>query len=357
MKKLFIFAIATILIIGCNSNAETTQESNSTQDSTENLALVETQKFHLQNFKHYITVHGVVQTENMAMVNAEAQGKIDQILISEGQEVAKGQTLAIINGDIIKKNIAELENRLNLAQTVFERQERLWNQNIGSEIQYLQAKTERDALQKSLQTAQEQLSKTLIKAPFSGTIDEVFPKQGEYTAPGSPFFRLINLNDVYIKADVSENYLNNIAEGDSVWVTIPNLNNTEFKSVISRIGDFINPANRTFKIRLNIKNSNQVLKPNMLAELKINDYTNDSVMVLPDNIIMRGAQNKVYVFEANQQSDNLALVEKLNLEIGRSYNNQVEILSGVKPGAQLIVKGARSVQEGEKVNTQSNNAI
>jgi membrane fusion protein (multidrug efflux system) len=291
------------------------------------------------------------------MINAESQGKIESISINEGQKVNKGQVLATINGDVIRRSIAELENRLELAQTIFERQEKLWKQNIGSEIQYLQAKNERDALQKSLQTAQEQLSMTVIKAPFSGVIDEVFPKEGEYTAPGAPFFRLINLDNVYIKADVSESYISSIGVGDSVDVIMPNSEVAVIRTSISRVGDFINPDNRTFKIRLDVPNKNYLLKPNMLAEINIRDYNNDSTLVIPENLILQGAQSKLYVFAAEMQNNGTAIVSKKVLKVGLTYNNEVEITSGLAPGTKIVDKGARSIQDGELVEVISNNQL
>lgn len=318
-------------------------------DTTKKLSLVTLKESEQKRFEHFFKVYGTVQTDNMAMINAETQGKIESIWIEEGTKVSKGQKLAQINADVIRRSIAELENRLELAQTVFERQERLWNQNIGSEIQYLQAKNDRDAIKKSLQTAQEQLAITTITAPFNGVIDEVFPKEGEYTAPGAPFFRLVNLEKVYIKADISENYLGKIKEGDSVIVEVPNVKDATFQTSISRIGDFINPDNRTFKIKLELKNTSNILKPNMLAEISIRDYQNDSAVVIPENLILQGAQNEYFVYTLNTTSENTGVAQKAQLEIGKSYNNEVEILKGLPANTMVIDKGARSIQNGEVV--------
>jgi len=385
MKKvLFIISIVTLLTACSNNGTENTgdlgkliaerdaakskkdsisaaiailENQITALDTTKKLSLVSLVEFQPKKFEHFVKVYGVVKTDNMAMLNAESQGKIESIKINEGDKVKKGQTLAIINGDMIRRSIAELENRLELAQTVFERQEKLWKQNIGSEIQFLQAKNDRDAMQKSLQTTQEQLSKTIIKAPFSGVIDEVFPKEGEYTAPGAPFLRLINLEQVYIKAEVSESYISSIGFGDSVDVILPNTDKAVIRTSITRVGDFINPDNRTFKIRLDIPNKDGMLKPNMLAEINIRDYNNDSTLVLPENLILQGAGNKFYVFEAEIQSNGIAKVSKRELSAGLTYNNQVEIISGLKPGAKIVEKGARSIQEGELVEVISNKQL
>lgn len=318
-------------------------------DTNKKLQLVTLQETKTQTFEHYFTVYGEVNTDRMAMVNTETQGKLESIKVQEGDRVSKGQVLAVQNADVIRKNIAELENRLELAQTVFERQERLWKKNIGSEIEYLRAKNDRDALKKSLQTAQEQLSMAVVKAPFSGVVDEVFPKEGELAAPGSPLLRLINLDDVYIKADVSENYIGKVKEGDTVEVKIPNADNEIIRTTVARIGDFINPANRTFKIRLNIPNKKGDLKPNMLAEIHIRDYVNDSTVVIPENLILLGAQDKRYVFVATLGEDDLAEVKKQPVQVGLMYKNNVEILKGLSGGEFIVDKGARSIQAGEFV--------
>lgn len=318
-------------------------------DSTKKFSVVTVIEASPTKFERFFTVHGVLETDQNAVITAQSMGKIESIRVKEGQQVSKGQVLALINADVLKKQIAELENRMELAQTVYERQEKLWKQNIGSEIQYLQAKNDRDAFKKSLQLLNEQYELTVVKAPFSGKIDEILPKEGETVSMGSPIFRLINLSEVYIKADVAENNLNSIHIGDTVFVTFPSYNQRKVQSVVSRIGDFINPNNRTFKIRVNVPNPDLSLKPNMLAELHIRDFVLDSVITIPENVIIDGADNMKYVFVANQNDDEFATVVKKDVTIESTYKKIAAISQGLNGGDRVVYKGARSIQDGQRV--------
>lgn len=318
-------------------------------DSTKKFSVVTVIEASPTKFERFFTVHGVLETDQNAVITAQSMGKIESIRVKEGQQVSKGQVLALINADVLKKQIAELENRMELAQTVYERQEKLWKQNIGSEIQYLQAKNDRDAFKKSLQLLNEQYELTIVKAPFSGKIDEILPKEGETVSMGSPIFRLINLSEVYIKADVAENNLNSIRIGDTVFVTFPSYNQRKVQSVVSRIGDFINPNNRTFKIRVNVPNPDLSLKPNMLAELHIRDFVLDSVITIPENVIIDGADNMKYVFVANQNDDEFATVVKKDVTIESTYKKIAAISQGLNGGDRVVYKGARSIQDGQRV--------
>lgn len=318
-------------------------------DSTKKFSVVTVIEASPTKFERFFTVHGVLETDQNAVITAQSMGKIESIRVKEGQQVSKGQVLALINADVLKKQIAELENRMELAQTVYERQEKLWKQNIGSEIQYLQAKNDRDAFKKSLQLLNEQYELTVVKAPFSGKIDEILPKEGETVSMGSPMFRLINLSEVYIKADVAENNLNSIHIGDTVFVTFPSYNQRKVQSVVSRIGDFINPNNRTFKIRVNVPNPDLSLKPNMLAELHIRDFVLDSVITIPENVIIDGADNMKYVFVANQNDDEFATVVKKDVTIESTYKKIAAISQGLNGGDRVVYKGARSIQDGQRV--------
>src|SRR5690606_18584481 len=259
-----------------------------------------------------------------------------------------GQTLMVINADLIKKNIAEVETRLELAQTTFERQERLWKQNIGSEMQFLQAKNNRDALKNSLQTLQEQLDKTIIKAPFSGVVDAIFTKQGEMVSPGVPVLRLVNLNTMYLKSDVSENYINNIKVGDSVKVSFPSLSGETMFAQISRIGQFVDPNNRTFVIQVDLPNKNGILKPNLLAEISILDFKMDSAIVLPNSLIMQGTGGTEYVF-ITEKEGNITKAKKQLIKTGMSYNNEILVFNGLSEKAEVVNKGARSLEDGQAV--------
>ena len=245
-------------------------------------------------FKHYIALQGMVASDKNALLRPEMGGTIQRILVKEGQRVSKGQTLVQLDASAFNDKVTELKTQLNLAKTTYERQERLWSQKIGSEIQYLNAKTQKERLENSLNSLYTQIRKMKIRAPFSGVIDAVFPKVGELTSPQSPVIRLLNLNKVYIEADVPEAYLTAIKKGTTVLIDFVSINK-QVRAKIDEIGNYINPNNRSFKIKIQLLNKDHSIKPNLLAELKINDFTAKGV-VLPANIIQMNQNEEQFVF-------------------------------------------------------------
>ena len=324
----------------------------SSLDTNKKFTLVRTEKPEVKRFDHYFTVHGIAQTDQNITINAQAQGQVDVIKVKEGDKVFKGQTIAVQNTDILKKNLNELETRLNLAQTVFERQEKLWKQKVGSEMQFLQAKNNRDALKNSMQTLQEQIEMANIIAPFAGIVDEVFAKEGELPNPGIGIIRLINLDKMYIEADVSEKMLSKINVGDKVNVRFPSID-YYVESTIKSMGNFINPNNRTFKMVVDVTNNNGNLKPNLLAEIDVIDFTADSAVVVPSNLLLQGSGGKNYVFVATNNNGVVEAVKKA-VEIKMSFKQESLIASGIKANDNIISKGARSIKDGETVEISNN---
>jgi len=302
------------------------------------------------NFAHYFTVQGVVEAEHNAQIFPEAAAIITDIHVKEGDRVQKGQTLITLEHRVVSSSIDEAKTALDLSKTLYDKQKRLWDQKIGSEVQYLQAKTNYEAAQERLQTLEAQSALYEIKAPFAGIVDEITPKVGEMANPIAPAIRLINMDDVYIKADVTEGYINKIKAGDSVDVTFPSLgiNRT---SVITRKGNFINPNNRTFKIRIDLKNNGLEVKPNLLADLKIRDYEADSTISIPSNLIQQTPSGEEFVYVLQGTGDT-ATAQKVMVKSGVSYDNDTEIMSGLKPGDVLIDKGARSIKDGDLVSVK-----
>ena len=321
-------------------------------DTNKKFTLVRTEKPEVKRFDHYFTVHGIAQTDQNITINAQAQGQVDVIKVKEGDKVSKGQTIAVQNTDILKKNLNELETKLSLAQTVFERQEKLWKQKVGSEMQFLQAKNNRDSLKYSMQTLQEQIEMANIIAPFAGIVDEVFAKEGELPNPGIGIIRLINLDKMYIEADVSEKMLSKINVGDKVNVRFPSID-YYVESTIKRTGNFINPNNRTFKIVVEVTNNNGNLKPNLLAEIDVIDFTADSVVVVPSNLLLQGSGGKNYVFVATNNNGVVEAVKKA-VEIKMSFKQESLIASGIEANDNIISKGARSIKDGEIVEISNN---
>jgi len=316
-----------------------------------NLAVVTTTNLDRTLFEHYVTIQGVVETEKNAQLFPEAQGRIKQILVKEGDKVSAGQKLMILDDKVVRNSIQELENQLALAETVFQKQKNLWDQKIGSEIQFLEAKTQRDGLQRSLETARAQLDMYHVKAPFSGIVDEVIPKVGEMASPAMPAFRLINLDKVYIKGDVSESYLGKIKEGDSVAVKLPSLDRKVW-ATIDRIGNYINPNNRSFKITVNIDNESGMMKPNLLAEIDIRDFVADSAIVLPSSIIQEDSEGNSFVMQVDNSGTPGPVARKTVVETGKTFKGQTLIMGGLKGSEKLIDKGGRTVKDGEEIKIQ-----
>ncbi|HYH56685.1 MAG TPA: efflux RND transporter periplasmic adaptor subunit, partial [Anseongella sp.] len=224
----------------------------------------------LRPFEHYIQVQGRVESEDNIIVSAESPGVIRNILVREGQRVSKGQVLAELDNKVLRSSIAELQTALNLANTTYERQKNLWDQNIGTEFQFLQAKNNKERLEQQLNTLNEQIDMTRIKSPINGTVDAVISKVGENAAPGSPSFRVVNFSDLSVNASITDSYAGMIKTGDEVIVSFPDIK-TEIRSKVSFVSRVIDPDSRTFEIEVKIPSLDQY-KPNMVAVLKIVDY-------------------------------------------------------------------------------------
>lgn len=300
-------------------------------------------------FKHYVEIQGNVNTKENLVIYPEYSGVLTKVLVQEGQMVSKGQLLATIDDGGLNQQLSQMETQLALAKTTFERQERLWKDKIGSEIQYLQAKTNYEAQQKSVNQLKQQLEKTTITAPFSGVIDEILSEQGQVVAPGmNQLFRIINLSNMYVDAEIPENYITNIKVGTKVNVYFPVLNDTII-SEVRQVGNYINPNNRTFKIEIAINNQEKMVKPNMTALLSINDYVNDSTLVLPIALLSENAEGEKYVYAIKKDSKNRKYADKRTVILGKLQNGMVEILEGIKAGDAIIKEGAKLVRNEEQV--------
>lgn len=297
-------------------------------------------------FEHYFESQASVESDKSVNINAEIPSMIKQIAVSAGQQVSQGQTLVILDTGIIRKNIEEVKTGYDLAKTMFQKQESLWNQKIGSEMQYLEAKNRKESLEQKLSTLNAQLEKSTITAPFSGIVDEIFVKQGEIASPMLPLIRLVNLDDIYLKSDVSEDYIGKVKNGTLAVAEFPSLGLT-LDGKVSFTGNFINPNNRTFRINVQVQNPGGILKPNQLANIRIQDFEKDSVIAVPSEVILQDAQNNEYVFVVERNSE--AIAKKKIVKTGLSYNNETMVVSGLSPGEEIILEGARNVRDGEKV--------
>ena len=293
-------------------------------------------------FTHFVEVTGSVLSKKNVNISAEAMGRILDIPAVEGMRVSKGQVLARIDAESIQQNVEEMENGLSLARTVFEKQERLWKQKIGTEIQYLEAKNRKEGLEKSLASMKAQLAKAVIRAPFNGTIETVRVKLGEVVQPGSQMFQFVGESDLYIEADISESYISVLAKGDSVAITFPSLNKT-ITTKVSATGSIINPNNRTFKVEVFLPNLPEV-KPNMISVLKIQDYKNSASVVIPAHLILADTKGD-YVFIVEN-----GLAKKKYVTRGYSSDDETEIVSGLVGTELLVDKGFREVGDNFSVN-------
>lgn len=295
---------------------------------------------------HYISLQGTVASDQNVTLHPEMGGTITRVLVKEGQRVSQGQTLVQFDDQSLRDRINELQTQISLATTTFERQERLWNQKIGSEMQYLQAKAQKEGLEKSLRSMQTQVSKMRLTAPFSGIVDEIFFKQGELTGPQTPVLRLINLNKMYLEVEVPETYLKNIKKGTPVIMEFAAVGKT-LKATISEVSNYINPDNRSFKVRINLNNPDGSLKPNLLANININDFSGKGV-VLPKQIIQLNQAGEKFVY-AIKTDGKTHVANKKVLELGEEYNNQVLILNGLKSGDTLIYEGGKFLKNGDQI--------
>lgn len=322
-------------------------------DPLEKIPLVTTVHAKETVFTHYIELQGSVSTKQNLVIYPEFSGVLTHVYVKEGQVVNKGQLLAKIDDGGLSQQLVQLQIQANLAKTTFERQQRLWDQKIGSEIQYLQAKSSYEAQSRAVDQLQQQIEKTNVRAPFSGTIDDVITDQGSVVAPGqSPLFRIVNLNNMYIETDVPERYITNVTKGKDVLIEFPILG-TSLDSKVRQAGNFINPANRTFKVEVGVPNANNQIKPNLTAKLKINDYTNNQALLIPQSIISENANGDQYVYTVTNKSGQTAHAKQVIVTTGKTQGDSIEIVSGLKHGDEIIEEGARSVENGQEIKILS----
>lgn len=301
-------------------------------------------------FKHYLELQAAVQTKENIVVNAEFGGILMQIYVKEGQRVSKGQALGKIDDGGLTQQLAQLEIQAVLAKTTFDRQKNLWDQKIGSEIQYLQAKSNYEAQNKAVLQLKRQMAKTIIKAPFSGIVDEIITEKGSVVGLGSPVLRVINLGNMYLEAEVPEKYIGAVKRGTEVIVDFPMLNE-KITTTISLVNNNINPGNRSFKVQIQVPNKSGLIKPNLSAKININDYSNLKVITVPLSIISENADGEQYIYIAEQTGkDSQAIAKKVIVKTGKSQGDLIAILEGLNDGDSIIKEGARSIKDGQKVS-------
>lgn len=329
-----------LILVSCNS----TEESADTAIKKETIP-VKVKTIHKESFHHYIEVTGSVEPIEYAFISPETPGQIKQVLVSEGDHVSKGQTLIRLNTAVLNGQIQQIEAQLNLASITFQKQNELWNQKkVGSEMQFLQAKAQKEALDNQLEALNSQRDMAIIKAPFTGIVDKINLKEGELASPGMQLIELVNLDRLKIKSDVSEHLLPVIHKGDSVLISFPTYKDIHLIAPIYRTANVINSANRTFTVELRIKNIDQKLKPFMISTLKIKDFGLEDAFTVP-SITVKKDFDKSYLFLAHKTDSNV-VAEKVYVETGRSYKDNTVITKGLKVNDQVIVDGYNTVSSG-----------
>ena len=333
-----------------NEKIKLLDEKIKTLDTVKHVPLITTFKAKAEVFVHVLELQGNVTTKNLLTITPEFNGILTRVFVKEGQKVNKGQVLAKIDDGGLSQQLAQLKIQSELAKTTYERQKRLWEQNIGSEIQFLQSKSAYESQQESVNQLYQQISKTTVTAPFSGTIDDIITEQGSVVGAGqTPLMRIVNLENMYIETEVPERYVSDVVKGKSVSVNIPVLGKV-IETEIRQAGDFINPANRTFKVEVEIPNKDKAIKPNLSARLKINDYTNENAILISQSVVSENAEGDQYVYVVtDKNSEGIGTAKRVIIETGKTQGDIIEVLKGLDSGSEIIKEGARSVRDGQSV--------
>lgn len=301
-------------------------------------------------FNHYLDIQGNVDTKENILIQPEFSGTLTSLTVKAGDRVSKGQILGRVDDAGMSQQLASAENQYSLAKTTFERQKNLWDKKIGSEIQYLQAQTQMISAQKAVAQIKAQLAKTVIRAPFTGTIDEVFTEKGQVVAPSAQgLMRIVNLGNMYVSTSIPETYIGKLKVGDQVDVYLTSLGKT-YKGKVRQVGSFINPNNRTFGIEVSVPNPDNLLRPNQVAKLKIIDYVSKDAIVVPTNVIQEDGKGDQYVYVVENSNGKTGTAKKVIVTVGKSSDNVTEILSGLSANDIIVTEGVNTISEGMKLN-------
>jgi len=313
----------------------------------EKAKLVDTLVVSQQDFKRYIDIQGRVVADDVVNVVSEAAGRIISITASEGEYVSKGQVIATIDLESLSKQKIELETSLSLAVDMYNRQKRLWDQNIGSEVQFLQAQNNKERIEKSLETLDFQLTKATVTAPISGTVDREILKVGEIASPGVPILTILNTRNVKVETDLPERFLTKLNQGDQVSMNFPSIDQ-EIKGRVSMLGRTIDPSNRTLKVNIKPAKYNKLLKPNLLAEIKVEELSIEDVIVIPSVYILQQVDGQEYLFTVTQEDNKHRAVKKY-VTTSESSGDNIIITEGILSGDILVSKGARNISDGDLI--------
>ncbi len=370
MKTLFKILPLAILLVACGGNKdEKTKKKIMIQkqkivkleqkiaalestlaDTSQQVKNIPVQVKNMQEeaFNHYFLVYGNVEADQYGMITPEMSGRLAKIFVREGQVVQQGELLLSLNTEAIEKQIAGVQAGLELASTTYEKQKALWDQEIGSEIQYLQAKSNKETLEAQLEGLESQLRMAQLRAPYEGTVNKIYAKVGELVGPGMAGIEFVNLDQITIRANVSENYIGVVKKGQAVEVSFGSLNHKTIQTEIVRVSKVINAKNRTFEIELRVGNKDKSIKPNMVSTIKISDYKSEKALLIPSLILRKDISgNYIYVVHEDKGKH---VVDKKYVRTSLSYDDQTLVTEGLKVGDQVIVKGYNLVSTGIPVD-------
>ena len=378
MKKILILSVLSLALFSCGSSEKeqsieklisskdvkglqakkvalqteiaTIEEALATLDVKVEEALVSVTTVKDTIFNHYLEVQGSIDTKENILIQPEFSGTLTSLTVKAGQRVSKGQILGRVDDAGMSQQLASAENQYQLAKTTFDRQKNLWDKKIGSEIQFLQAQTQMVSAQKAVSQIKAQLAKTLIRAPFTGTIDEVFVEKGEVVAPSPQgLMRIVNLGNMYVSTTIPESYIGKLKVGDNVDVFLTSLGKT-YKGKVRQVGSFINPNNRSFGIEVSVPNPENLLRPNQVAKLKIIDYVSKDAIIVPTGVIQEDANHDKFVFVVEGSNGKTGKAKKVIVKTGKSSDNVTEILSGLSANDIIVTDGVNNISEGMKLN-------
>lgn len=333
------------------SELESQVSENGEESTTSNNSLkVRTQQVSKKPFSKFFTATGEIEVVNEAYISPEVSGQVTKVNTIEGAKVKRGQLLATLNTSLIEKNIEEVKTQLDLAEILYNKQKELWAKNVGSERQYLETKANYENLQNRLATLEEQYNMSIIRSPINGLVEEILIKQGELASPGMQLMQIVDLDNLQVISKLSESYLPVIKKGDMVSITFPSYPDLTLDRPVTRIGNVINKQNRTFLVVVDISNQGGKLKPNLLANIKINDYNSSSSIVVPSMVIREDLVGS-YLYVAEKNGENMISVKKY-IEVGKAYRDQTEVISGLSIGDEIITDGYSNVSDGSYIQIE-----
>lgn len=375
MKKLLIVTSMVVLASACNMNSPEMLEQqlkkkkdqvrelndqiasleeqlaqNPGEEAASFLVPVTVKSMDPQPFEHYIEITGKLEAEKDAFISPEMNGQIDKIYVKEGQSVKEGQLLLSLNTSITESSIQEVKTGLELANKLYEKQKGLWEQKIGSEMQYLEAKNVMEQAEARLATLEAQLDMARVRAPFTGVVETIMLKEGELAVPGMQVIQMVSLYNLKLYGNISERYMTSIKKGEIVIVDFPDVEGLNVKVPIHRVGNVIDDASRTFRIEMKINNRQKTLKPNMYSTIQVNDFKTASAFVVPSVSIKQDIKGN-YLYVATPEEGELK-ARKRYVETGLSYKDQTMIKEGVSKGEEVIVKGFAQVSDGVNISVK-----